>query len=133
LGALAEKSVSKLLNILSEEGVRVFLERFDLKIQSKGRPISSEVRNILKARKPEIVNTLQIEETAKFYQKQGWIQIYSGHLNTNLYLVRNNQIKVPDPSLPKYTEKEILKLSELTLDELKTLHEAKVIFKGKIL
>jgi hypothetical protein len=133
MSALAEKSVSKLLNTLSEEGVRVFLERFDLKIQSKGRPISSEVRNILKARKPEIVNTLQIEETAKLYQKQGWIQIWSGYLKTKLYLVRNNKIKVPDPNFPKYTEEEITKLHGLTLDELKTLHEAKVIFNGKIL
>jgi len=77
--------------------------------------------------------TIHINEATRLFKKRGWIQIFSGHLNTNLYLVRNKNLKVPDPSLPKYTKQEIMKLHGLTLDELRTLHEAKVIFKGEIL
>ena len=74
-----------------------------------------------------------IKEATELFNKRGWIQIFSGYLNTNLYLVRNKKIKVPDPIFPKYTEKEIIKLNGLTLDELKTLHDAKVIYSGEIL
>ena len=47
--------------------------------------------------------------------------------------MKNKSTRVPDPSIPKYTKEETEALTGLTLDELKTLHEAKVIFKGKIL
>jgi hypothetical protein len=74
-----------------------------------------------------------IKEATDLFNKRGWIQIFSGYLSTNLYLVRNDKIKVPNSTFPKYTEKEIMTLHGLTLDELKTLHEAKVIFHGEIL
>lgn len=77
--------------------------------------------------------TIHINKAAELFNKRGWIQIFSGYLNSNLFLVRNKKIRVPDPSLPKYTEKEAMKLHGLTLDELKTLHDAKVIFNGEIL
>ena len=73
-----------------------------------------------------------ITEATRLYQKQGWIQIFSGYLNQSVYFVENKSTRVPDPSIPKYTKEETEALRGLTLDELKTLHEAKVIFKGKI-
>ena len=73
-----------------------------------------------------------ITEATRLYQKQGWIQIFSGYLNQSIYLVKNKSTRVPDPSIPKYTKEETEALRGLTLDELKTLHEAKVIFKGEI-
>ena len=76
--------------------------------------------------------SIHIEEATRLYQKQGWIQIFSGYLNQSVYFVKNKSTRVPDPSIPKYTKEETEALRGLTLDELKTLHEAKVIFKGKI-
>ena len=73
-----------------------------------------------------------ITEATRLYQKQGWIQIFSGYLNQSVYFVKNKSTRVPDSSIPKYTKEETEALRGLTLDELKTLHEAKVIFKGKI-
>jgi len=73
-----------------------------------------------------------ITEATRLYQKQGWIQIFSGYLNQSVYFVKNKSTRVPDPSIPKYTKEETEALRGLTLDELKTLHEAKVIFKGEI-
>ena len=73
-----------------------------------------------------------ITEATRLYQKQGWIQIFSGYLNRSVYFVKNKSTRVPDPSIPKYTKEETEALRGLTLDELKTLHEAKVIFKGEI-
>ena len=71
-----------------------------------------------------------LTEATRLYQKQGWIQIFSGYLNQSVYFVKNKSTRVPDPSIPKYTKEETEALRGLTLDELKTLHEAKVIFKG---
>ena len=76
--------------------------------------------------------SIHIEEATRLYQERGWIQIFSGYLNQSIYLVRNKSVSVPDPSIPRYTKEETEALRGLTLDELKTLHEAKVIFKGKI-
>lgn len=76
--------------------------------------------------------SIHIEEATRLYQKQGWIQIFSGYLNQSVYFVKNKSTRVPDPSIPKYTKEETEALRGLTLDELKTLHEAKVIFKGEI-
>ena len=73
-----------------------------------------------------------ITEATRLYQKQGWIQIFSGYLNRSVYFVKNKSTRVPDPSIPKYTKEETEALRGLTLDELKTLHDAKVIFNGEI-
>ena len=76
--------------------------------------------------------SIHIEEATRLYQKQGLVQIFSGYLNQSVYLVKNKLIRVPDLSIPRYTKKETEALRGLTLDELKTLHEAKVIFKWEI-
>ena len=76
--------------------------------------------------------SIHIEEATHLYQKRGWIQIFSGYLNRSVYFVKNKSTRVPDPSIPKYTKEETEALRGLTWDELKTLHEAKVIFKGEI-
>ena len=76
--------------------------------------------------------SIHITEATRLYQKRGWIQIFSGYLNQSVYLVKNKSIKIPDPLIPRYTKEETEALRGLTLDELKTLHEAKMIFKGEI-
>ena len=76
--------------------------------------------------------SIHIEEATRLYQKRGWIQIFSGYLNQSIYLVKNKSTRVPDPSIIKYSQEEIESLNGLTLDEIKTLHEAKMIFKGEI-
>ena len=76
---------------------------------------------------------LSVEEATKLFKERGWIQIYSTYLESTIYLVRDDAIRVPDSSIPKYTQAEMQSLKDLTLDELKTLHEAKVLFKGKII
>ena len=75
---------------------------------------------------------IQIQEATKLYRERGWIQIFSGYLNQSIYLVKNKSTRVPDPSIIKYSQEEIESLNGLTLDEIKTLHEAKMIFKGEI-
>ena len=76
--------------------------------------------------------SIHITEATRLYQKRGWIQIFSGYLNQSIYLVKNKSTRVPDPSIIKYSQEEIESLNDLTLDELKTLHEAKQLFKGTI-
>ena len=41
-------------------------------------------------------------------------------------------MKVPDSSLPKYTQAEIEALKGLTIEELQIMHEAKKLFGGTI-
>jgi hypothetical protein len=74
-----------------------------------------------------------IEEATKLFKNRGWVQIYSGHLKQSIILVRDEKVKPLYPTLPKYTQAEIQSLKDLTLDELKTLHEAKVLFEGTII
>jgi len=71
-------------------------------------------------------------EAVRLYREQGWVQIYSTYLETHLYLVRDDRVKVPNSAIPKYTRNELDALKGLGLNELQTLHEAKIIFTGKI-
>jgi len=71
-------------------------------------------------------------EASHIYKKQGWIRIFSGYLNKSIYLVKDETVKVPDPSILKYTQHEVESLRDLSIDELKTLCSAKEIFFGAI-
>ena len=96
--------------------------------------------NVFNAQGSDIENEIKhspdrgksVQEATRLYQKKGWVQIFSGHLNQSIYLVKNDQVNVPDPSIPKYTQVEIEALKGLNLEELMTLHEAKRIFRGTI-
>jgi len=149
--------VGTLICDLSEKGVKLSVICGDLKVETPKGKVTSNILGILKDRKPEIIRELQspkddiqfgkladpyssaklpnrthFEEAVSLYQKRGWVQIFSGYLKQNIYLVKNKATRVPDPSIPKYTKEETEALRGLTLDELKTLHEAKQLFKGTI-
>mgnify|MGYP004006795729 CR=1 FL=1 len=97
--------------------------------------------NVLNVQRSDIENEIKhspdrgksIQEATRLYRKRGWVQIFSGHLNQSIYLVRNKWVIVPDPALSKYTQDEIESLKGLSWEEAQTLHKAKVIFKGEIL
>jgi len=150
--------VGTLICDLSEKGVKLSVICGDLKVEAPKGKVTSNILGILKDRKPEIIRELQspdgdiqfgktaslyrgaklpnrghLGEATKLYRKRGWVQIFSGHLNQSIYLVRNKWVIVPDPALSKYTQDEIESLKGLSWEEAQTLHKAKVIFKGEIL
>ena len=75
---------------------------------------------------------VSINKATRLLRERGWIQIWAGYLNQHIYLVRDEKVKVPDPALSKYTQGEVEALKDLTIEEIQTLHEAKIIFKGII-
>ena len=149
--------VGTLICDLSEKGVKLSVISGDLKVEAPKGKVTSNILGVLKNRKPEIIRELQspeddiqfgkladpyssaklpnriyLEEAVSLYQKRGWVQIFSGYLKQNIYLVKNKATRVPDPSIPRYTKEETEALRGLSLDEIKTLHEAKQFFKGTI-
>ena len=153
----ATMPIGTLICELSEQGIKLSVKHGNLTVDAPKGKVTSNVLGMLKERKPEIVkelegmdkeiqfgktaslyrdaklpNRIHLDEAIMLYRKQGWIQIFSGHLNQRIYLVNNERIKVPDSSIPRYTQKEIEALKGLSLEEVKTLHQAKEIFKGKI-
>ena len=152
-----EMPVGTLICNLNEKGIKLSVQQGNLKVDAPNGTVTSNVLGMLKKRKPEIIkeleglgdeiqfgkmaslyrdaklpNRIHLEEAARLYRERGWLQIFSAHLNLSIYLVRNQAVKVPDLSIPRYTQEETEALRDLTLDELKTLHEAKVIFNGTI-
>ena len=123
-----------------------FIAEIDAEIQKLGLPPANpanpanraKISNFSKISNPyndlshSPDRSIHIEEATRLYQKRGWVQIFSGYLNQSIYLVKNKSTRVPDPSIIKYSQEEIESLNGLTLDEIKTLHEAKMIFKGEI-
>ena len=75
---------------------------------------------------------LSVEEATKLFKERGWIQIWAEYLNQHIYLVREEEIEVPDGKIPRYILSEVNDLCGLTLDEIKILHEAKKAFGGVI-
>ena len=51
----------------------------------------------------------------------------------NLYLVKNNMIRVPDAKLAKYLPKEIALIGKVELDELELINDVKKIFNGMLI
>jgi len=147
--SVMEKEVGTLICDLSEQGIKLSVNQGNLKVDAPKGRVTPDVLRVLKDRKPEIIkelkgvdgefqfgktaslyrsaklpNRIHLDEAIHLYLERGWIQIYSTYLESNIYLVRDDAIRVPDPSIPKYTQAEIQSLKDLTLDELKTLHEA---------
>jgi hypothetical protein len=150
--------IGTLICELSEQGIKLSVKHGNLTVDAPKGKVTSNVLGVLKDRKPEIIKELKgmggeiqfgkmaslyrdsklpnrthLEEAARFYRERGWVQIFSTYLNVSIYLAKDNRVKVPDSSIPRYTQKEIEGLKNLTLDELKTLHEVKVLFRGTIL
>lgn len=149
--------IGTLICELSEQGIKLSVRHGDLTVDAPKGRVTSNVLGVLKERKPEIVkelegmdeeiqfgktaslyrgaklpNRVHLDEATKLYRKRGWVQIFSGHLNQRIYLVKNERIKVPDSSIPKYTKMEIDALKDLNWEEVKTLHDAKEMFIGEI-
>ena len=128
-----KKPVKELLKRLAAAGVRLYADGVDLKFQAV-HPIDDEMREALKKRKPEIIKALDIGQAVEDYKRDGFIKIFSVYLMQAIYLARDEKAAsvVPDKTLPIYIESELAALRDLNLDELRTLHEAKIIFDGVI-
>ena len=152
-----EKEVGTLIFDLSEQGIKLSVKQGNLKVGAPKGKVTSSILGVLKERKPEIIkelkgideeiqfgktaslyrgaklpNRIHIEEAVRLYRERGWLQVWSTYLNAPIYLTKHRSTQVPDPTLSKYTQTEVKALKGLSLDELKTLHEAKVLFGGTI-
>ncbi|MCH7500227.1 MAG: hypothetical protein IH886_09490 [Nitrospinae bacterium] len=80
------------------------------------------------------LRTLQIQQAAKDYRKQGWVKIYSTVLGRAVYLVRVQQAvkRLPDQDIPIFLESDIEEVKGLTSDEAKVLLEARILFDGPV-
>ena len=151
-------SVGSLICDLNEKGIKLSINQGKLKVDAPKGKVTSNVLGVLRERKPEIIrelegideefqfgrmaplykgaklpNRIHLEEAVHLYRERGWVQIYSGYLEESIYLVRDESVRVPYPSKPRYTQAELEALKELSFDELKTLHEAKAVFKGVLI
>ena len=59
--------------------------------------------------------------------------IYSSLLDSKIYLVWDNKVKVPDSRIPRYAQSALDDLRGLSIDEPQMTHEAKKAFGGLIL
>jgi len=134
-----------LLAELKRSGIVVALQGENLKVESENGPISEEVRELLKGKKQEIIRDLRetkggiyaeadLEEAVSDYKREGCLKIYSTVLAEEIYLVRGSETakQVPEKNLPVYRENEIPALKDLNPDDLKFLHNGKVIFGGVV-
>ena len=144
-----------IVNELEEKDIYLGFQGETLKIRSHApipqavkerlRPIKNEILGFLRHRETEnlvaevagetasqATSPIGLEEARKLFKERGWIRIYSGFLKQSVYLVRDSGDQVPDPAITRYTKEEVEALKDLTLDELRTLHEAKCIFGGEL-
>jgi len=149
--------IGTLIYDLSEQEIKLSVTHGNLTVDAPKGRVTSNILGVLKDRKPEIIkelkgideeiqfgktaslyrgaklpNRIHIEEAVRLYRERGWLQVWSTYLNAPIYLTKHRSTQVPDPTLSKYTQTEVKALKGLSLDELKTLHEAKVLFGGTI-
>jgi len=87
-----------------------------------------------------IIPCISLEKAARLLKHRSWIEITSRLLGTNVYLVADpvkgpsaRALFLPDPALPIYTLSEIKALAGLSQEEVKALHDSKVLFGGSII
>jgi len=69
---------------------------------------------------------------AEAYKRNGWIEIYSKVINKKFYLVRNLEVKVPDDSLLRVTQRGLKTLGGLKSNEIQKLFLAAEILCGNV-
>jgi len=134
-----------LLAELKRSGIVVSLHGENIKVESESGPLSEKVREFLKGKKQDIIRDLRetkggiyagadLEEAVSDYKREGYLKIYSTVLAEEIYLVRGSETakQVPEKNLPVYRENEIPALKDLNPDDLKFLHNGKVIFGGEV-
>ena len=58
---------------------------------------------------------------AREYKQRGWVEIYSKFMKKKFYLVRNLEVKVPDDSLLRVTQRGLQTLGGLKSNEIQEL------------
>lgn len=116
----------------TESAQEVFNEVTSIRMNDHAMPESEAMRESYKTPFGEERRQARIEEASKLYRERGWVQIYSGYLGASIYLVKNESVLTPDPAIKRYTENEVMALAGLNPDEVRTMHDAKVIYKGTI-
>ena len=153
--SVMEKEVGTLICDLSEQGIKLSVNQGNLKVDAPKGRVTPDVLRVLKDRKPEIIkelkgvdgefqfgkmaplykdaklpNRIHLDEAARLLRERGWIQIWSGYLNKHIYLVRNEEVKVTDPTLSKYTQAEIEALKDCLWKRFKPCMRQKLYLKA---
>ena len=69
-----------------------------------------------------------MQDSAKFYQKHGYLEIEAKKYNCILYLVKNAQINVPNKNVLRVTQRGLDQLKGLLPDEVRQIFHAAEIF-----
>ena len=118
--------VGTLICDLSERDIKLSVGSEDLRVEAPKVRMIPDVLRVLKDRKPEIIrelkgvdeefqfgktagpyrraklpNRIHLDESARLLRERGWIQIWAGYLNQHIYLVRDEEVKVPDSTFSK--------------------------------
>ena len=138
-------TAADLVRAVEERGGTVEVAGDALIIRPK-RVLTDELRAALKARKPEVIRYLQerrpswrdctpedAREEAAAYKERGWIAIFSEVLREPIILARDEEAAKGAPEgFVTYTEAEVMTLLMMTPEEMRTVHEAKRHFSGRI-
>jgi len=76
----------------------------------------------------------QLQQAKKNYQRYGYLKIFSTVLNQVIYLAKDNRVakRVPDLSLPVFTESELECFQGLEPNDVELLMESKIMMKGTL-
>ena len=112
------------------------METFFLKVRMKCKSCNAFMNPIWETClvwEKRISEDIDQTRAKELYKKRGWVGIYSSLLDSKIYLVWDDKVKVPDSRIPRYAQSALDDLRGLSIDELKMMHEAKKAFGGIIL
>jgi len=123
-----------LLDHLTNAEQEAFHEYVDLMISEQFKMPMEEAKQEAARLVARNKRSLQIKQAKEDYERYGYIKIFSTILNQAVYLARDEEAakRVPDRSLPVFTEADLECFRGLELAEAKVLMEAKLVFGGSI-
>jgi len=66
------------------------------------------------------------------FNKFGYLEVYSKVLQESIYFVRDYSVRPPKKDLVRYKLTEALKFKGLSDEQIRYLHNAKILLKGEV-
>jgi hypothetical protein len=149
MGSVNMSSANDLIAEFQQRGFIFQINEDKLHCRGTKEPLNPELLKLLKGRKTEIMKILQENphldssskqlstngnkatfDNAKTHRLNGFLETFSEKLQSEVYLVKDNGVKTPDPDILHYTEDELNGFFGLADSDLKTIKETKKIFSG---
>jgi len=122
------------IDYLDECGLEAYQELFEMMTSPKFNLSEEKAHEKASEIMAKNIRILNSEKDQQHFEAYGWVKVYSTKIEQAVYFVKDKELtcKLPDKSLPVFTQKDIEALKGLDSKEMALIMEAKALFGGDL-